>query len=97
MGVNWVVCNPLAEGCGEASNLRTCRQCDTQVWVPVAMTPLVEAGKLRPICWSCHHTTGRSVTLHPLAIDALTKLGRLEEGRRLMGDINNGTDDEWTS
>jgi hypothetical protein len=92
MSVNWVVCNSIAE----PSNLRICRQCGTQVCVPVAMTPLVDAGELRPICWSCHSTTSRSVTLHPLAIDALTKLGRLEEGWRLIGDINDGTNDEWT-
>lgn len=92
MGVNWVVCNPVADGCGEASNLRSCRQCGTQVCVPVPITALVDAGQLRPICWPCHDTTGRLVTLHPLAIDALTALGRLEEGWRLIAEINDGAE-----
>ncbi|MFY9808551.1 MAG: hypothetical protein WAK86_14945, partial [Pseudonocardiaceae bacterium] len=51
MGADWVVCNTLADRCGEPSNLRNCRECDTQVWVPVAMTPLVDSGQLRPVCW----------------------------------------------
>jgi hypothetical protein len=58
------------------------------------MTPLVDSGELRPICWWCHRTTGRSVTLHPLAINALTELGRLEEGWRVIGDINDGADED---
>jgi hypothetical protein len=97
MGVNWVVCGTVAEGCGEPSNLRTCRECDAQVCVPVPMTPLVESGELRPICWSCHRATARSLTLHPLAIKALNDIGRLEEGWRLIAEINEGTDDEWSS
>lgn len=94
MGTNWVVCTTLAHGCSEPSNLRTCRECHTQVWVPVAMTPLVDSGELRPICWPCHNDTGRSVTLHPLAIDVLTKLGRLDEGWRYIADINDSSDDD---
>lgn len=96
-----MVCNTLADGCGEPSNLRNCRECDTQVWVPVAMTPLVDSGQLRPVCWPCHRETGRSMTLHPLAVQAFTKAGRVEEGWRMIAEINEGADeciadeDEW--
>ena len=99
MGVKWLVCVSLADRCAEPSNLRTCRECDTQVRVPVAMTPLVDSGGLRPICGSCHRESGRLLTLHPMTIQALTRLDRLDEGCRYIAGVNTGydidDDDGW--
>jgi hypothetical protein len=85
--VNWLVCNRLTEGCTTESNLRDC-QCGTQLWVSVLMTPLVDSGELLPRCWSCQQKAGRTVAIHPREIEALTDLGRLEEGRQIIAAMN---------
>jgi hypothetical protein len=84
-----LVCNGLADGCVVASNLRDCTQCGTQLWVATFMTPLVESGKLRPICWPCQRKTGQPVTIHLREIQVLTELGRLDEGWRIIGEMNS--------
>jgi hypothetical protein len=85
----WLVCNGIADGCEVASNLRDCTPCGSQLWVATFMTPLVDSGELRPICWPCHHKTGRSVTIHPREIQVLTDLGRLDEGWHIIGEMNS--------
>jgi hypothetical protein len=70
------------------SNLRAC-QCGDQLWVSAVMTPLTDSGELHPICRPCHRKTGRSVTIHDRRSEALVKFGRLEEGWRIIGYMNN--------
>ena len=89
----WLVCNTLAEGCRVASNIRDCR-CGAQVWVSALMTPLVDSGELRPMCWPCHRRTGRSVTIHDREIDELTRLGQLGEGWQVITEMNSATSGE---
>jgi hypothetical protein len=84
----WLVCNSVAEGCAVPSNLRECL-CGTQVWVSALMTPLVDSSELRPRCWSCHHKTGHTVTLHDRTIDELTRLGRVDEGWQIIAEMNS--------
>lgn len=97
------MCGSLADGCGGVvANIRECGYpgkkrrgddgtedtCGAQVWVSAAMTPLVDSGELRPMCWPCQHTTGQSVTLHDSEIKILTELGWLEQGWRIIAEIN---------
>ncbi|MBV8995200.1 MAG: hypothetical protein JO287_16220 [Pseudonocardiales bacterium] len=86
--MKFLVCNSLAEGCEVPSNLRDC-QCRTQLWVSALMTPLIDSGELRQQCWRCHHKTGRTVTLHPREIEALTAIGQLEKGWRIIAEMNS--------
>lgn len=47
----------ITEGSRTESNLRDCR-CGSQLWVAVALTPLVDAGTLVPQCWPCQNQLG---------------------------------------
>jgi hypothetical protein len=86
--VSYLVCRSFADGCEVASNLRECR-CGTQLWVTVLMTPLVDSDELIPQCWPCHRKTGGTATIHPREIEELTRLGRLEDGWRVIGEMNS--------
>ena len=93
--VNYLVCTRLADGCEVASNLRECR-CGTQLWVTVLMTPLVDSGELTPQCWPCHRKIGRTVTIHPREIEELARLGRLNDGWRIIEEMNNPQTGEYS-
>jgi hypothetical protein len=93
-GLSYLVCTSLADGCEVASNLRECR-CGTQLWVSAAMTLLVDSAELTPICWPCHHQTGRPVTIHPREIKELDRMGRLEDGWRVIGEMNSPQAEEY--
>jgi hypothetical protein len=55
------------------------------------MTPLVDSGEceLTARCWDSHERTGGTVTIPPREIRELTRIGCLEEGWRLIGEMNS--------
>ncbi|MGH3546726.1 MAG: hypothetical protein ACRDQU_01075 [Pseudonocardiaceae bacterium] len=55
MADQWLLCPTLADGQQAPSNLRNCRRCDTQVWVPLEQTALVDSGTYTPSCAPCHN------------------------------------------
>ncbi|MGH3521306.1 MAG: hypothetical protein ACRDU4_00430 [Mycobacterium sp.] len=57
--------------------------------VAVEMTPRIDSGELVPQCWPCHWDTGRTVTIHPDEIEALTKLGQLQQAWRVIDEMNS--------
>ena len=71
---------------GEPSSIRECRNCDKQVLVALLLLPLVESGELYPLCRHCN--AGRILTMHPVEEVELARRGLLEEGQRLLAEIN---------
>ena len=91
----WLICNTVGPGVSQGTHgypsvIRECRAEDPtrQVWVPMPYLDLVEAGRLWPRCWDCQVRLGASVTMHSIAQEQLTSMGRLEEGWRLVESVN---------
>lgn len=89
--MNFLVCRSLADGCEVACNLPECR-CGTQLWVSVVTTPLVDSGDLVPMCWRATGTPSAPPPSTPRTIEELTRRGRLDDGWRVIGEMNS--DDE---
>lgn len=57
--------------------------------------PAVDSAELTPICWPCHRQTRRTVTIHPREIEELARTGRLEDGWRVIGEMNSAQAEEY--
>lgn len=49
----------------------------------------IEAGNLLSACRTCHRTTGQPVIITHPGLDMLATLGRVEEGWRIIEEMNN--------
>jgi hypothetical protein len=90
----WLVCNSpdLYNIPNTPCAARDCKTCGEQVWVPMLFLPLVEAGELAPLCWSCHDLTGRPVGMHRLEVPIIESMGMMDQAQELLAEMNSHLD-----
>lgn len=86
-----LICNTVTEGCWVPANQRTCTTCDVAVWVSADMTPVVDSGKVTPLCGACWNATPDSdsvYALHPSQMRQLAEAGILDFAHQFVTAIN---------